>query len=100
QNEGEYFEVISQHVGFGGNTYTNISGNTCKANCYEDRMGYFRKISAQTAPTIVERVSKLEADVEALKGGQVVEATYVPQEGDIVVVSAYSCGSRNDVGDI
>ncbi|MCY9052498.1 hypothetical protein MOE90_02170 [Bacillus spizizenii] len=66
QNVGEFFVVTYTRSG----TFDQIvgmDGNTCGASSYKHCLKIFRKIAAGTNPSVEERVTKAEGEIESLK---------------------------------
>lgn len=96
--EGEFYTVnyISDRDDFAG-----IEKGSMVRKYVGDigRMKYFRKVSAETTPTIDERVDALEKRVDALEE-KPAEPAPVFKEGDIVVVTGNSNEHEFEIGEL
>ncbi|QJC97167.1 hypothetical protein HC660_26930 [Bacillus mojavensis] len=66
QNVGEFFVVTYTKSGI-SDQIVGMNGNTCEASSYKCRLKIFRKIAAATNPSVEERVTKAEGEIELLK---------------------------------
>ncbi|SLC06946.1 Uncharacterised protein [Mycobacteroides abscessus subsp. massiliense] len=92
QNVGEFFVVTYTERGT-HDQIVGMDGNRCNASTYKHRLRIFRKVSASTSPSLEERVSSAEGEIESLKSDMATlkgEAGYVridkseAQEGDYI----------------
>lgn len=91
QNVGEFFVVTYTKPGI-IDQIVGMDGNTCEASSYKHRLKIFRKVSVSTNPSLEERVSSAEGEIESLKSDVAAlrgEAEYKRIDADEAKVGDY-----------
>lgn len=97
--KGEYYEVIE--VDNDGDVHAiDDEGDRFHMYVADGECALFRKISAQSKPTLEQRVGALESDVAALKGEKVAEESKRLTVGDIAKIIGHESGHFGEIGDI